>query len=66
MKKVVFALFLIISLGATAQGKYEAGMAKGLTDLQAAKTADDMTKVSAFFERIANAEKFLQDFCSGQ
>lgn len=40
-----------------AQSKYESGMQKGLEQLQASKTVEDMTSTSAFFERIADAEK---------
>ena len=41
----------------TAQTRYEAGMQKGLEQFGAAKTAEDMAAASAFFERIADAEK---------
>jgi hypothetical protein len=40
-----------------AQSKYESGMQKGLEQLQTSKTVEDMTSTSAFFERIADAEK---------
>ena len=42
---------------AAAQTKYEAAMARGLEQFKAAKTVDDMSAASAFFERIADAEK---------
>lgn len=54
-------LFIIISMFfcgfAVAQSKYESGMAKGLEQMKAAKSAEDMTAASAFFERVADAEK---------
>lgn len=57
MKQTVFLIALLFATGLKAQGKYEAGMAKGLGEMKAAKTAEDFLKNSAFFERIANAEK---------
>lgn len=41
----------------SAQSKYEAAMIRGLEQFKAAKTADDMSTASAFFERVADAEK---------
>jgi len=57
MKKISLILFILIGFNVLSQGKYEAGMTKALTDLKNAQTADDMLKISAFFERIADAEK---------
>jgi len=42
---------------ASAQSKYEAGMGRGFEMLKSAKTAEDMGAASAFFERVADAEK---------
>lgn len=54
-------LFVIISMFicgmVVAQSKYEGAMAKGLEQFKEAKTADDMGATSAFFERVADAEK---------
>lgn len=54
-------LFVIISMfffgNLVAQSKYEAGMGKGFEQFKAAKSADDMSAVSAFFERVGDAEK---------
>lgn len=52
---IILSMFFIGQL--SAQTKYEAGMQKGLEQFTAAKTYDDMATVSAFFERIADAEK---------
>ena len=38
----------------SAQGKFEAGMGKGLGMLKEAKTAAALTETSAFFERVAD------------
>ena len=40
-----------------AQSKYEAGMGKGFEMLKSAQSAEDMGAASAFFERVADAEK---------
>lgn len=54
-------LFIIVSVFfatmVIGQTKYEAGMARGLEQLKVAKTAEDMTAASAFFERVGDAEK---------
>jgi hypothetical protein len=54
-------LFVIISMFfcgmLSAQSKYEAAMAKGLEQFKSAKSADDMSAASAFFERVGDAEK---------
>lgn len=57
MKKILLLFILGYSTLNVAQGKYETGMKKGLEDAKNAKTAMDMLASSAFFERIANAEK---------
>lgn len=57
MKKLLLLFVLGFSMLSIAQGKYEAGMKKGLADATNAKTSADMLASSAFFERIANAEK---------
>ncbi|TMP76912.1 hypothetical protein CWC05_21125, partial [Pseudoalteromonas ruthenica] len=48
---------LLVAGFAQAQSKYEGAMAKGLDQMKEAKTAEDMAAVSAFFERVADAEK---------
>lgn len=54
-------LFVIISMfffgNLVAQSKYEAGMGRGFEQFKAAKSADDMSAASAFFERVGDAEK---------
>jgi len=57
MKKLLLLFILGFSILSIAQGKYEGGMKKGLADAKNAKTSADMLASSAFFERIANAEK---------
>ncbi|MEN9685359.1 MAG: hypothetical protein RLZZ28_1145, partial [Bacteroidota bacterium] len=57
MKKVVVIICMLFTGMAMAQSKYEGGMAKGLEQFKEAKTAEDMLTVSAFFERIGDAEK---------
>src|SRR5258708_3637554 len=57
MKQVLVIVSMFFAGMLAAQSKYEGGMTKGLEQLQAAKTADDMTATSAFFERVADAEK---------
>lgn len=52
---IILSMFFVGQL--SAQTKYEAGMQKGLEQFAAAKTYDDMATASAFFERIADAEK---------
>ena len=52
---IILSMFFIGQL--SAQTKYEAGMQKGLEQFSTAKTAEDMAAASAFFERIADAEK---------
>jgi hypothetical protein len=52
---VIISMFFVGML--SAQSKYEAAMGKGLEQFKDAKTADDMGTTSAFFERVADAEK---------
>lgn len=57
MKKmlVIIAMFMLGTVNA--QSKYEAGMGRGLTQFKEAKSAEEMLAASAFFERVADAEK---------
>lgn len=57
MKQLLFIAALFITAIASAQSRFETGMQKGLDQLKTAKSADDMTTASAFFERIGDAEK---------
>jgi hypothetical protein len=57
MKKIILIFTLLMSIFTFSQSKYESGMKKGLEDAKNAKSAQEMLNVSAFFERIANAEK---------
>lgn len=57
MKQIIIILSMFIAGHLAAQTRYEAGMQKGLEQFSAAKTAEDMAATSAFFERIADAEK---------
>lgn len=57
MKQLLIIVSMFFAGMAAAQSKYEAGMARGLEQLKAAKTTDDFTATSAFFERIGDAEK---------
>ena len=57
MKKLLVIASLFMVTMVSAQGKFEAGMGKGLGMLKEAKTAAALTETSAFFERIADAEK---------
>ena len=57
MKQVLVIISMFIAGMAAAQSKYEGAMAKGLEQLKAAKTAEDMNTSSAFFERVGDAEK---------
>jgi hypothetical protein len=53
---LVIASFFMATL-VNAQGKFEAGMGKGLGMMKEAKTAPALAEASAFFERMADAEK---------
>jgi hypothetical protein len=57
MKHVLIIVSVFFATMAIGQTKYEAGMTRGLEQLKDAKTAEDMTAASAFFERIGEAEK---------
>lgn len=57
MKQVIVILSMFFAGQLLAQSKYESGMQKGLEQLVAAKSAEEYTAASAFFERIADAEK---------
>ncbi len=57
MKKLLVIASLFLATMVSAQGKFEAGMGKGLGMLKEAKTAAALTETSAFFERVADAEK---------
>ena len=57
MKQVLVIISMLIAGIVGAQTKFEGAMAKGLEQLKAAKTAEDMTTASAFFERVGDAEK---------
>jgi hypothetical protein len=57
MKQIIIILAMLFAGQLVAQTRYEAGMQKGLEQFAAAKTFEDMATTSAFFERIADAEK---------
>jgi len=57
MKQVLVIISMFIAGTIAAQSKYDGAMTKGLDQLKEAKTADDMTVSSAFFERVGDAEK---------
>lgn len=57
MKQLLIVISVFFVGMCMAQDRYEAGMTRGIQQLQAAKTADDMSSASSFFERIADAEK---------
>ena len=57
MKKLLVIVSLFMATIVSAQGKFEAGMGKGLGMLKEAKTAAALSETSAFFERVADAEK---------
>lgn len=57
MKQIIIILSMFIAGHLAAQTKYEAGMQKGMEQFSSAKTAEEMATASAFFERIADAEK---------
>ena len=57
MKQIIVIISMFFAGQLLAQSKYESGMQKGLEQLVAAKSAEDFTAASAFFERIADAEK---------
>ncbi len=57
MKQLLVIISMFICGMAAAQSKYETAMARGLEQFKAAKSAEDMATASAFFERVADAEK---------
>lgn len=57
MKKLFLIVVLLVAGFANAQSRYEGAMEKGLAQLKDAKTPAEMLAVSAFFERVADAEK---------
>ncbi len=57
MKHVLIIISVFFATQLIGQTKYDAGMTRGLEQFKEAKTADDMLAVSAFFERIGEAEK---------
>ncbi len=56
MKKLLVALSMFLFVTTNAQ-KFEGAMEKGLMQFKDAKSPDDMLATSAFFERVADAEK---------
>lgn len=57
MKTLLFIATCMLTLGLSAQSKYETGMNKALAQYKAAKTVEDMQSASALFERIGDSEK---------
>ena len=57
MKKIILAVALFTTLGLNAQTKYESAMQNGFSKMKESKTADDMSAVASFFERVGDAEK---------
>ncbi|MBH2003396.1 MAG: hypothetical protein I8H66_01800 [Sphingobacteriia bacterium] len=57
MKKLFFIAVMLVTGFANAQSRYDGAMEKGLAQLKEAKTPAEMLTVSAFFERVADAEK---------
>lgn len=57
MKHAFIIISMFFATMVAAQSKYEGAMAKGLEQFQAAKTVEDMSTASAFFERVGDAEK---------
>lgn len=57
MKQVLVIVSMFFAGMVAAQSRYETGMAKGLEQFKTAKTVEDFTAASAFFERIGDAEK---------
>ena len=57
MKKLLIAVALFATFGLNAQSKYESAMQNGLTKMKESKTADEMSAVASFFERVGDAEK---------
>ena len=57
MKPILVIIAMFFAGLVSAQSKYEGAMTRGLEQLKAAKTAEDMATASAFFERVGDAEK---------
>ena len=57
MKKIILAIALFTTIGLNAQTKYESAMQNGFSKMKDSKTADDMSAVASFFERVGDAEK---------
>lgn len=57
MKKIIVIVSMLFAGLANAQTKFDGAMEKGLAQFKDAKTAEDMIATSAFFERVADAEK---------
>jgi DNA-binding ferritin-like protein len=57
MKYLLVIIGMFFAGMVAAQSKYESAMGRGLEQLKAAKTAEDMSTASAFFERVGDAEK---------
>ncbi len=57
MKHLLVIISMFFAGMAMSQSKYEAAMARGLEQFKSAKTVEDMTAASAFFERVGDAEK---------
>lgn len=57
MKQLLVIISMFFCGMVAAEPKYEAAMAKGLEQIKSAKTAEDMSAVSSFFERVGDAEK---------
>lgn len=57
MKKIILAIALFTTIGLNAQTKYESAMQNGFSKMKDSKTADEMSAVASFFERVGDAEK---------
>ncbi|MBK8356406.1 MAG: hypothetical protein IPL13_13855 [Saprospiraceae bacterium] len=57
MKNLLLLCVLLLSTGLFAQSGYEKAMAAGLQQIKDAKTSNEMSSASAYFERIANSKK---------
>ncbi len=57
MKKFILIVSILYAGFANAQTKFDGAMEKGLAQFKDAKSAEDMIAASAFFERVADAEK---------
>jgi hypothetical protein len=57
MKQLLVIVSMFFAGMLSAQSKYEGAMAKGLEQFKDVKTVEEMSATSAFFERVADAEK---------